>query len=141
MMLRLLFSAKPAKCSSKLHFLNFLLLILGHTLAMGQGLAKSKADTVSLSRYQYTQKVTNNGSDCICSITNTSQANLAMIVLTGAPDTDTIRLDNTETFNGIHSLKPGQQVVAVGNFAGRKITALNLSLMNVIIIVMLFCPD
>lgn len=137
-MLRQLFSAKPAKCSYKLHFQIFLLFILGHTLAMGQGLARFKADTVSLSRFEYAQKLTNNGSDCICSITNISQANIAMTVLTGAPDT--IQMDNGETFNGIHSLKPSQQVIAVGNFEGKEITVLNLSLMNVVILVMLFCP-
>nr|WP_314497524.1 hypothetical protein [uncultured Chryseobacterium sp.] len=137
-MLRQLFSAKQAKCSYKLHFQILLLIILGHTLAMGQGLIRSKADTVSLSRFEFTQKLTNNGSDCICSITNTSQVNIVMTVLTGAPDA--IQLDNTEIFNGIHSLKPGQQVIAVGNFAGRQITVLNLSLMNVMILVMLFCP-
>ncbi|MBL1220375.1 hypothetical protein JET18_05965 [Chryseobacterium sp. L7] len=138
MMLRQLFSAKPAKCSYKLHFQILLLFILGHTLAMGQGLARSKADTVSLSRFEYAQKLTNNGSDCICSITNTSQANIAMTVLTGAPDT--IQMDNAETFNGIHSLRPGQQLITVGNFEGKKITVLNLSLMDVVILVMLFCP-
>ncbi|HCA09403.1 MAG TPA: hypothetical protein DEO71_19670 [Chryseobacterium sp.] len=105
---------------------------------MGQGLARSKADTVSLSRFEYAQKLTDNGSDCICSITNTSQANIAMTVLTGAPDT--IQMDNAETFNGIHSLRPGQQLITVGNFEGKKITVLNLSLMDVVILVMLFCP-
>lgn len=140
MMLRQLFSAKPAKCSRKLHFLTFLLCILGHILAMGQGVARSKADTVSLSRFEFAQKVTNNGSDCICSITNTSQANIAMIVLTGAPDTNTILLDSTTTFNGTHTLKPAQQVIAVGNFEGKEITVLNLSLLGVVIVVMLFCP-
>lgn len=139
MMLRQLFSAKVhSKRSSKLDFLILLLFILSHALAMGQGMTKSKADTVSLSRFEYAQKLTNNGSDCICSITNTSQANIAMTVLTGAPDT--IQMDNAETFNGIHSLKPGQQVIAVGNFEGKEITVLNLSLMNVVILVMLFCP-
>ncbi|PIF46505.1 hypothetical protein CLU96_3543 [Chryseobacterium sp. 52] len=137
-MLRQLFSAKPAKCSSKLRFQILLLFILGHTLAMGQGLVRSKADTVSLSRFEYAQKMTNNGSDCICSITNTSQANIAMTVFIGAPDA--IRLDSTATFNGIHALRPGQQVIAVGNFEGKKITVLNLSLMDVVILVMLFCP-
>ncbi|MCT2409157.1 hypothetical protein NZD88_16540 [Chryseobacterium antibioticum] len=137
-MLRQLFSVKPAKCSFKLHFQILLLIILGHTLAMGQGVIRSKADTVSLSRFEYAQKMTNNGSDCICSITNTSQANIAMTVLTGAPDA--IQLDSAEIFNGIHSLKPGQQVIAVGNFAGKQITVLNLSLMDVVILVMLFCP-
>ncbi|NML68700.1 hypothetical protein HHL23_02650 [Chryseobacterium sp. RP-3-3] len=137
-MLRQLFSAKPAKCSYKLHFQILLLFILGHTLAMGQGVIRSKADTVSLSRFEFAQKMTNNGSDCICSITNTSQANIAMTVLTGAPDA--IQLDSTAIFNGTHSLKPGQQVIAVGNFAGKQITVLNLSLMDVVILVMLFCP-
>jgi hypothetical protein len=107
---------------------------------MGQGVARSKADTVSLSRFEFAQKVTNNGSDCICSITNTSQANIAMIVLTGAPDTNTILLDSTTTFNGTHTLKPAQQVIAVGNFEGKEITVLNLSLLGVVIVVMLFCP-
>lgn len=106
---------------------------------MGQSMPKSKADTVSLSRFEFAQKLTNNGSDCICSITNTSQANIAMTVLTGAPDA--IQLNNTIAFNGIHSLSPGQQVIAVGNFAGKKITVLNLSLMNVVVLVMLFCPN
>ncbi|NIF06606.1 hypothetical protein F3J23_14245 [Chryseobacterium sp. Tr-659] len=141
-MLKQLFSAKhkQPKCSGKLHFLIILLFILSHTLAMAQGVVKSKADTLLLSRFEFAQKDTNNGSDCICSITNTSQANIAMITLTGAPDNDTIRLDNTEVFNGTHFLKPGQQVVAVGNFAGARITVLNLSLLNVLITVMLFCP-
>ncbi len=140
-MLRQLFSVKlHRRHSSKSYVLLFLLLILGHTLAMGQGLARSKADTLSLSRFEFTQKITNNGSDCICSITNTSQANIAMITLTGAPDTNTVLLNNMAAFNGIHFLPPGQQVIAVGNFAGRKITVLNLSLMEVVIIVMLLCP-
>ncbi|ROI06701.1 hypothetical protein EGI16_02000 [Chryseobacterium sp. G0240] len=105
---------------------------------MAQGMVKSKADTVSLSRFEFAQKETHNGSDCICSITNTSRANIATTVLTGAPDA--IRLDSTAAFNGTHSLKPGQQVIAVGNFEGNKITVLNLSLMGVVILVMLFCP-
>ncbi|KMQ64621.1 hypothetical protein ACM46_10245 [Chryseobacterium angstadtii] len=107
---------------------------------MGQGVVKSKADTVSLSRFEFAEKITNNGSDCICSITNPSQANIATIVLTGAPDTNTICLDDNTTFNGKHILKPGQQVIAIGNFTGNKITVLNLSLLDVVIIVMLFCP-
>lgn len=135
------FNAKlPQQRSGRLKFLLFLLFILGHTLTMGQGLATSKADTLSLSRFQFVQKVTNNGSDCICSITNTSQANIATIVLTGAPDTNSILIDSTTTFNGTHLLKPGQQAIAAGNFAGKRITVLNLSLMDVVILVMLFCP-
>lgn len=140
-MLRQLFSVKRhRKRSNKSYVLLFLLLILGHTLAMAQGMARFKADTLSLSRFEFVQKKTNNGSDCICSITNTNQANIATVVLTGAPDTNTILLDNIATFNGIHSLEPGQQAIAVGNFAGRKITVLNLSLMDVVIVVMLLCP-
>ncbi|WP_131707572.1 hypothetical protein [Chryseobacterium angstadtii] len=139
-MLRPLFSARLAKSSSQLRFQILLLFILVHTLAMGQGVVKSKADTVSLSRFEFAEKITNNGSDCICSITNPSQANIATIVLTGAPDTNTICLDDNTTFNGKHILKPGQQVIAIGNFTGNKITVLNLSLLDVVIIVMLFCP-
>lgn len=107
---------------------------------MAQGMVRSKADTVWLSRFEFAEKQTNNGSDCICSVTNNSQANIATIVLTGAPDTSTIQLDSPVTFNGIHYLKPGQQAIAVGNFAGKTITVLNLSLLNVVIVVMLFCP-
>ncbi|WP_346985783.1 hypothetical protein [Chryseobacterium sp. POE27] len=139
-MLRQLFSARPANRSSKLRFQILLLFILGHTLAMAQGMVRSKADTVWLSRFEFAEKQTNNGSDCICSVTNNSQANIATIVLTGAPDTSTIQLDSPVTFNGIHYLKPGQQAIAVGNFAGKTITVLNLSLLNVVIVVMLFCP-
>lgn len=139
-MLRQAFSVKPANCSGKLRFQILLLFILGHTLATAQGMVKSKADTVWLSRYEFAQKQTNNGSDCICSITNNSQANIATVVLTGAPDTSTIQLDSTVTFNGTHYLKPGQQAIAVGNFAGKTITVLNLSLLDVVIVVMLFCP-
>lgn len=139
-MLRQLFSARPANRSGKLRLPILLFLILGHTLAMAQGMVRSKADTVWLSRFEFAQKQTNNGSDCICSITNNSQANTATIVLTGAPDTSTIQLDSPETFNGTHYLKPGQQAIAVGNFAGKTITVLNLSLLNVVIVVMLFCP-
>jgi len=140
-MLRQLFSVKRhRKRSNKSYVLLFLLLILGHTLAMAQGMVRFKADTLSLSRFEFVQKKTNNGSDCICSITNTNQANIATVVLTGASDTNTILLDNIATFNGIHSLEPGQQAIAVGNFSGRKITVLNLSLMDVVIVVMLLCP-
>lgn len=139
-MLRQLFSARPANRSGKLRLQILLLFILGHTLAMAQGMIRSKADTVWLSRFEFAQKQTNNGSDCICSITNNSQANIATIVLTGASDTNTIQLDSPETFNGIHYLKPGQQAIAVGNFAGKTITVLNLSLLTVVIVVMLFCP-
>lgn len=140
MTLRPLFSARQVNRSGKLRFQILLLFILGHTLAMAQGMVKSKADTVRLTRFEFAQKQTNNGSDCICSITNNSQANTATIVLTGAPDTSTITLDSTTTFNGTHYLKPGQQAIAVGNFAGTVITVLNLSLLNVVIVVMLFCP-
>jgi hypothetical protein len=140
MTLRLLFSARQVNRSGKLRFQILLLFILGHTLAMAQGMVKSKADTVRLTRFEFAQKQTNNGSDCICSITNNSQANIATIVLTGAPDSITIALDSTATFNGTHYLKPGQQAIAVGNFAGTTITVLNLSLLNVVIVVMLFCP-
>ncbi len=140
MTLRLLFSARQVNRSGKLRFQILLLFILGHTLAMAQGMVKSKADTVRLSRFEFAQKQTNNGSDCICSITNNSQANIATIVLTGAPGSSTIALDSTATFNGTHYLKPGQQAIAVGNFAGTTITVLNLSLLNVVIVVMLFCP-
>ncbi|MCJ8152762.1 hypothetical protein MKJ01_03155 [Chryseobacterium sp. SSA4.19] len=107
---------------------------------MAQGMIRSKADTVWLHRFEFAQKQTNNGSDCICSVTNTSQANIATIVLTGAPDASTLQLDDAVPFNGTHYLKPGQQAIAVGNFAGKTITVLNLSLLNVLIVVMLFCP-
>ena len=54
MMLRHQFSVKPAKCSSKLHFLIlFLLFILGQTLAMDQGVVKSKMDTASLFCFEF----------------------------------------------------------------------------------------
>lgn len=141
-MLRQLFSVKRhRKRSNKSYVLLFLLLILGHPLAMAQGMVRFKADTLSLSRFEFIKERTNNGSDCICSITNTNQANIATVVLTGAPDKNSIVLNDTATFNGIHSLEPGQQLIAVGNFAGRKITVLNLSLMDVVILVMLLCPS
>jgi hypothetical protein len=141
-MLRPPYSAKPRKVrlSKEPPFLLILLLlILSCTQALGQGIAKFKADTVSLSRFEYTKKITNNGSDCTCSITNSSLANLATLVVTGAPDS--MKVNSMVLFNGIHTLPPGQQMIVAGNFMGKQVTVMNLSLLNVHITVMLFCPS
>jgi len=108
---------------------------------MCQGTAKFKADTVSLSRFGYMVKITNNGSDCICSITNTSLANLATVVVSGAPDNMQVIIDSSVTFNGTHVLQPGRQVIVVGNFMGKQVTIMNLSLPSVPVTVMFYCPS
>lgn len=116
-----------------------LLLTLGCTQAICQGMTKFKADTISLFRFEYIEKLTNNGSDCICSITNASLANLATVVVTGAPDD--LKIDSAVFFNGVHTLSTGRQLVIADDFMGKRLTVMNLSATNNRIVVMIYCPD
>jgi hypothetical protein len=136
-----LFNAKQhkVKFANQLRFFTFLIFTLGCIQAFCQGTTKHKADTLSLTPFEYAKKNTNNGSDCICSITNPNTANIATVVVTGAPDS--MKLNSTIVFNGTHVLTPGQQIIAVGNFMGKQLIVMNLSVMKVAITVMLFCPN
>jgi hypothetical protein len=116
-----------------------LLLITCSAKTFSQGLPRYKADTITLYRYQYTKKVTNNGSDCICSVLNPGKANLAIAAITGSPDS--IRFSNAIPFNGVHILQPGQQLNAIGNFMGKQLVIMNISPMSAPLTVMIFCPD
>ncbi len=64
---------------------------------------------------------------------------MAIVILSGA--VNNVSLNDSSSFNGLHILNPTQQIIAIGNFTGSKITALNLSPIDASIIIMLLCPS
>jgi len=119
--------------------LPFFLFFCCTTPASGQVQLPLRQDTITLALFEYVQLHTNNGSACVFYASNASNADIATLVNTGAPDS--LVFDDKSFFNGIHHLAPGQQLIAVGNFMGKQIASINLSEKGIPITVMLFCPN
>ncbi|MBQ4819263.1 hypothetical protein [Aquimarina sp. MMG016] len=121
-----------------MHYITLLFLFFACTYVNAQNSSKSKLDTVALSRNEYAELQTNNGSQCICSINNISKAQEATVVTTG--DTQNIKFNDSTNFNGIHVLKTRQQIIAVADFRGSQLIVSNLSPYEVMVIVSILCP-
>lgn len=115
-----------------------LLLLLLFDSAYGQDFNKHKGDTIVLSRFNYAVLKTNNGSQCICYISNSSRSQNATVVNTGA--TTTVTFNDGTAFNGIHTLTIQQQIIAIADFAGSNLIISNLSPYEIQVIVMILCP-
>ncbi|PJJ07660.1 hypothetical protein CLU83_0850 [Flavobacterium sp. 1] len=115
-----------------------LLLLLLFNSVYGQDFNKHKGDTIMLSRFSYAVLKTNNGSQCICYISNSSRSQNATVVNTGA--TTTVTFNDGTAFNGIHTLTIQQQIIAIADFAGSNLIISNLSPYEIQVIVMILCP-
>jgi|GEM_PF-494116 len=84
---------------------------------------------------------TNNGSTCICNITNSSMSNTLTVIVSGAPNT--MMTTTGVAFNGRHSLPPNTptaSVTAFGDFQGRQVSIVNISTPSADAKVMAQCP-
>lgn len=118
--------------------LPFYLFLFCRNVAVAQVPIITKQDTISLSLFEYAEFNTNNGSACVYYISNPSNADIATVVNIGGPDS--LKLNDTTYFNGIHELAPGRQLIAVGNFMGKKISTINLSSKATTVTLMFYCP-
>ena len=85
---------------------------------------------------------TNNGSTCICNITNPGAANNLLLIIAGAPDT--LLTTTGEPFNGEHTLGPNSPtnaLIAYGDFLGRQVTIFNASTPSATARVATQCPE
>ncbi|PKH51752.1 hypothetical protein CXF68_14135 [Tenacibaculum sp. Bg11-29] len=117
----------------------FFILFLVVNCLYSQELKSIKVDTLSLNRFENVVLQTNNGSDCICLINNPSSAQNAIITAMGAPEG--VLFDNNSLFNGIHTLAVKEQIIALNDFKGQKLTIANLTQYAIRILIYFYCTE
>ncbi len=116
----------------------FFTIFVCYKEAYTQDLVSTKIDTLMQGGKISATLETNNGSLCICSISNISKSQIATVVNIG--DTQNVKFTDSSAFNGVHMLATQKQIIAVADFKGSQLIVSNLSPYKIVVIVTFICP-